>query len=139
MDHISIWYHKESWQATSRYKIMPVRGKIFYKLHNYLPIAPPKVEKKKRRPQTKRTSGANEQRPSISRTKLTVKVKQQACSIYKKLGHNKASYKKLIEAKIYFLTLYNYVLGLELALFSSLVFHKKMSTSKFKFDEDLKV
>ena len=31
------------------------------------------------------------------------------------------------------------VLGLELALSSSPVFHKKMSTWKFKFDKDLKV
>ena len=31
------------------------------------------------------------------------------------------------------------VSGLELALSSSLVFHKKMSTSKFMFEEDLKV
>ena len=29
MDHISMWYHKESWQAASRYKIMPVRGNRF--------------------------------------------------------------------------------------------------------------
>ena len=32
-----------------------------------------------------------------------------------------------------------FLLGLELALSSSPEFHKKMSTSKFKFDEDLKV
>ena len=31
------------------------------------------------------------------------------------------------------------LLGLELALSSSPVLHKKLSTSKFKFDEDLKV
>ena len=35
--------------------------------------------------------------------------------------------------------LWSSVLGLELALSSSPVFHKRMSTSKFKFDEDLKV
>ena len=60
MDHISIWYHKESWQTAYRYKMMPVRGERFYKLHNYLPVAPPKVEKKKGIPQNKRTRGENE-------------------------------------------------------------------------------
>ena len=50
-------YHKDSWEAAYRYKIMLVRGKRFYKLQNYLPIAPPNVENKKGRPQTKKIRG----------------------------------------------------------------------------------
>ena len=52
---------------------MPVGGKIFYKLHNYLPVAPPKIEKNKEMPQSKIMRGANEPRPSIQVTKLTRK------------------------------------------------------------------
>ena len=39
-DHIYRWYHRDSWEVAYRYKIMPVRGNISYKLQNYLPIAP---------------------------------------------------------------------------------------------------
>ena len=88
---------------------MPVRGQIFYKLHNnYLPVAPPKVEKKNGKPQTKKR-GENEPRPSISRTKLIIKGKQQACSICNQMGHNKASCKMVIEAQ-FVLELYSIML-----------------------------
>ena len=65
-DHISKWYHRDSWKAAYRYKIMPVMRKRFYKLQNYLSIAPPNIEKKKG-PQTTRRRGANEPRPVITR------------------------------------------------------------------------
>ena len=47
MDHIFRWFHKASWDAAYKNKIMHVRGKRFYRLQNYLLVAPPKVEKKK--------------------------------------------------------------------------------------------
>ena len=69
-DHISKWYHRGSWEVAYKYKIMPIRRKRFYNLQNYLPIAPPNVEKKKGKPKTKRIRGENEPSPVISRKKM---------------------------------------------------------------------
>ena len=80
-DHISRWYHRDSWEAAYLYKSMLVREKRFYKLQNYLPIAPPNVEKKKGIPQIKRMRGANELRLVISGKNVTRNGYHVTCSV----------------------------------------------------------
>ena len=67
---------------------MPLRGKKFYKMDQYLPIEPLPVEKNRGRPKNKRMREVNEQRPKHYGTKLSRKGVHVTCSICKQQGHN---------------------------------------------------
>ena len=45
IDHIFSFYHIDMYTVGYQFKIMPLIGKRFYKMDQYLPIEPPNVEK----------------------------------------------------------------------------------------------
>ena len=61
---------------------MPIRGKRFYRLHNYLLVAPPNVEKKRGKLHTKSRRGLDEPRSMNLGNKLTKKKGTKFHTIY---------------------------------------------------------
>ena len=85
MDHIFSFNHIDMYRVAYHFKIMPLRGKKFYKMVWYLPIEPPPVQNNKGRPKNKTRREENEKR----RNKLTQNLQEEGYKLHAPSASNK--------------------------------------------------
>ncbi|XP_065871962.1 uncharacterized protein [Euphorbia lathyris] len=79
------------YQNTYKHKLQPVRGRRFWRIDDFEPIEPPKIQSMSGRPKKKRTREPNEGRNTEScGTRMSKKGQMQRCKICGGYGHKRS-------------------------------------------------